>query len=271
MKVYRSSLIKIRAFTLIELLVVIVIIAILAAILFPVFAQAKESAKRTACISNIKQIALANIMYANDYDDIFVSYSTGSDDGSYASTWWGKIYMQDYTMVNVAQDEGLLYPYMKDYVILDCPSSQDLIKSGLGIFAYGINIQSSGIESSNVEIPSETFFLADAGYYSKLQGGVVRTAQILSGYYSPAQCHGRHQEKVSVNWLDGHAKGIPINYRPFYDPSSSFIYGTNTEVAAAHVGDILKYARTQITLPAGFVSNSNVDWYYYLPQKPMPL
>lgn len=64
-----------RAFTLIELLVVIAIIAILAAILFPVFAQAKLSAKKSASLSNIKQITLANIMYENDYDDNFVLFS----------------------------------------------------------------------------------------------------------------------------------------------------------------------------------------------------
>jgi prepilin-type N-terminal cleavage/methylation domain-containing protein len=59
-----------RAFTLIELLVVIAIIAILAAILFPVFAQAKEAAKKTQCVSNTKQTALAAIMYAGDFEDV---------------------------------------------------------------------------------------------------------------------------------------------------------------------------------------------------------
>lgn len=62
-----------RAFTLIELLVVIAIIAILAAILFPVFAQAKQAAKRTATISNIKQMTLGNLMYAGDSDDTVVT------------------------------------------------------------------------------------------------------------------------------------------------------------------------------------------------------
>ena len=63
---------RIKAFTLIELLVVIAIIAILAAILFPVFAQAKAAAKTAACLGNVKQIALAGLMYANDYDDVIL-------------------------------------------------------------------------------------------------------------------------------------------------------------------------------------------------------
>src|SRR5947209_17461370 len=66
-----------RGFTLIELLVVIAIIAILAAILFPVFAQAREQARRSVCLSNTKQIATATIMYAQDYDETMPSVSYG--------------------------------------------------------------------------------------------------------------------------------------------------------------------------------------------------
>jgi len=76
-----------QAFTLIELLVVIAIIAILAAILFPVFAQAKQAAKRTAELSNFKQIGLATLIYSNDYDDEFVTTAYQSWGTGYEVFW----------------------------------------------------------------------------------------------------------------------------------------------------------------------------------------
>src|SRR5882672_9450293 len=77
-----------KSFTLIELLVVIAIIAILAAILFPVFAQARESARKISCLSNMKQLTLGWLMYVQDYDE--ANPMTAQLDGDPAtSTWWG--------------------------------------------------------------------------------------------------------------------------------------------------------------------------------------
>lgn len=97
-----------RAFTLIELLVVIAIIAILAAILFPVFAQAKLAAKGTVSVSNTKQIGLASLMYANDYDDAFVAQFVDQNAGG-AYGWQNTWVMNS-------------LPYFKSYGIIKDPT-----------------------------------------------------------------------------------------------------------------------------------------------------
>lgn len=98
-----------RAFTLIELLVVIAIIAILAAILFPVFASAKESAKQTVCLSNQHQIGLATMMYATDYDDRFMAWAALNQPQNAGNTWYMPPEMQ-------------LKPYTKNDQMWTCPS-----------------------------------------------------------------------------------------------------------------------------------------------------
>jgi len=106
-----------RAFTLIELLVVIAIIAILAAILFPVFAQAKFAAKKTSSLSGLKQVALGLQMYSNDYDDMAVQYYGYADlsGGTYYTTPWNS---GDTNLYHYATTwAGRIYPYVKSQAV----------------------------------------------------------------------------------------------------------------------------------------------------------
>ncbi len=129
-----------RAFTLIELLVVIAIIAILAAILFPVFAQAKQAAKKTASISNNKQITLGAIMYMSDYDDMIVTMTTWGPCASPAYVCFGGA-------GNIPWTQSV-QPYMKNNDLYRDPQAPDFptIPTGfpapiykLGGPMYGMN------------------------------------------------------------------------------------------------------------------------------------
>jgi prepilin-type N-terminal cleavage/methylation domain-containing protein/prepilin-type processing-associated H-X9-DG protein len=95
-----------RGFTLIELLVVIAIIAILAAILFPVFARAREKARTASCQSNLKQAGLGLLMYASDYDGCFAAGSQGGCATDATATSW----------------YDTIQPYAKSWQVLRCPS-----------------------------------------------------------------------------------------------------------------------------------------------------
>ncbi|HVT11771.1 MAG TPA: prepilin-type N-terminal cleavage/methylation domain-containing protein [Fimbriimonadaceae bacterium] len=112
---------RLRAFTLIELLVVIAIIAILAAILFPVFARAKESAKKIACLSNEKQLGLATTMYMNDYDDRVYFYASTRNPSASRT---GAI-LPSGASVHPCRWFNALAPYVKNQGVFVSPSDEN--------------------------------------------------------------------------------------------------------------------------------------------------
>lgn len=120
------------AFTLIELLVVIAIIAILAAILFPVFGRARENARRTACLSNMKQIGLGMMQYTQDYDEYFVPSRNTSYNGGAAAWHW------------------LIFPYVKSTQVFKCPSNQQTNRV-LNTTYSGTNIPTSYYSNAGYE------------------------------------------------------------------------------------------------------------------------
>jgi prepilin-type N-terminal cleavage/methylation domain-containing protein/prepilin-type processing-associated H-X9-DG protein len=168
---------KRRGFTLIELLVVIAIIAILAAILFPVFAKAREKARQTSCLSNVKQIALSAMMYAQDYDEKFPLVYT------------------DVTNVPLWQDR--LVPYIKNSQIWDCPS-----QSNRGLYSsYGWNEWMANYAMAQVASPADTIMLGDARGYNWHM-----TPPFVTGHPDPAFPVARHNDGANFAFFDGHAK-----------------------------------------------------------------
>jgi prepilin-type N-terminal cleavage/methylation domain-containing protein/prepilin-type processing-associated H-X9-DG protein len=135
-------------FTLIELLVVIAIIAILAAILFPVFAQAREKARASTCLSNQKQIALALSMYGQDYDETF-PFAIALDPNTNLDIWW----------------EDLIAPYVKGGDvggIMSCPSA-----SSRG-HAYSLNWTVAGRSLATVPAPAGLVVTGDGAQAPQL-------------------------------------------------------------------------------------------------------
>jgi len=205
-----------RGFTLIELLVVIAIIAILAAILFPVFAKAREKARQTTCLSNLKQISLAWLQYAQDYDEtVCLSY--------YYSPDWMQEYAWDYHIDwnTMTASDGLLTPYTKSGAINKCPdfNGETWGRPNSG-YAYNANYIGGDLAAwppvppttlAAITNPAKTATFADAGYGNPLNG-----CQYLRPPSDPLAAYGkvdfRHNQTANVAYADGHAKAATTKY-----------------------------------------------------------
>jgi prepilin-type N-terminal cleavage/methylation domain-containing protein/prepilin-type processing-associated H-X9-DG protein len=216
-----------RAFTLIELLVVIAIIAILAAILFPVFARARENARRASCLSNLKQIGLGVMMYTQDYDEKYPpTYITTTQNPSPtgAKPWSNGVWFW----------EEIIYPYTKSTQIYFCPSANVTTTTPYE-YNYGANqlvLYPTPISMASVTSAAGTYMIMDAGGYdpSPVAGpggtgkgvlasngwrylpGAYKNAGVacLAGqtYTADCQSEGRHFDGVNMAFADGHAKWL---------------------------------------------------------------
>ncbi|MGI5820427.1 MAG: DUF1559 domain-containing protein [Armatimonadota bacterium] len=194
-----------RGFTLIELLVVIAIIAILAAILFPVFARAREKARQTSCLSNVKQIMLGVLMYAQDYDEAL----------PVASHW----YRGDGT--TVVWDQAL-DPYVKNQQVFVCPSGRN--SQHARSLSYGWNwrefgyLSSTGGFSNNpsttlgeIEKPAETILLGDSEDPNARSSTSGPRYLYRRDTTNPTLLPTRHNGGGNMGLLDGHAKWYQVS------------------------------------------------------------
>ena len=174
------ALSRLKGFTLIELLVVIAIIAILAAILFPVFARAREKARQTSCLSNTKQIGLAMLSYAQDYDEKLTGRRVPNLSGVTNYYWW-----------------QVINPYVKNAQIFTCPSNSS------AAVGYAYNLcglgASPGMSLGNIQKPAGIVMVGDWGN----QCGTKAKPPPAGTCYCPKFIHNDGSNFVHA---DGHAK-----------------------------------------------------------------
>ena len=240
---------KVSAFTLIELLVVIAIIAILAAILFPVFARARENARRTSCLSNMKQAGLGFAQYTQDYDERYPIEQVNLNNGPSPMGW-----------------ADAIQPYLKSTQIFQCPSESTAgdsnpLANGTGTYvgaytdyAYNTSMARSqggnsttpgrlGVYLSQLEYPSYTLVLLEAvtpGNARLIQAGGVNTSLTLADTGGVAWA--RHLAGTNFSFADVHAKWYKGNETgtrspKVYAPNTSF--DTSKDSPTFHVSDAM--------------------------------
>lgn len=183
-----------QAFTLIELLVVVAIIGVLAAILFPVFARARENARRSSCQSNLKQVGLAVMQYTQDYDERMPPSHANPRGDAYAYTPTAQI----------------LNPYVKNSQLWQCPSSQSTAVSYGYNYYYLSRFSNAAVAVSSIQNVAQTVLMTDSDTYWGGAAGFIYAPSL--GWHGtpspPNNISPRHLETVTTLWCDGHVKSV---------------------------------------------------------------
>lgn len=214
-----------RGFTLIELLVVIAIIAILAAILFPVFARAREKARQSSCASNLKQITLGLIMYAQDYDEksaLYAPWDWGTPVVQTTAGMPGAKYVVSNGAVagNFMSWMDIIHPYVKNTQIFECPSGVQWnansafygYNSALSGGAYNANYRSTAgvggsgpAKWSEIKRPAEAVMVMDYAIVYSLYANIYDNFGEWQANPAYTFVHP-HNEGTNIGFVDGHVK-----------------------------------------------------------------
>ncbi len=199
---------EVRGFTLIELLVVIAIIALLAAILFPVFARARENARRASCMSNLKQVGLGVMQYVQDYDEKY-PFTTDNPENSRIVYDFATAAPPNFSPL------ATIFPYTKSWQILRCPSSSpnpDAMPVGNNATNYlisGVIFRTDyGLSMAAVSQPVSRVMISELQMISSY--AAVRPFESSAGtyiYWLPSASYSnQHMEGGNLLFSDGHVK-----------------------------------------------------------------